>query len=302
MNRQEVDAIINCELCPRRCGVDRSLRRGFCQAPSAVKLALVSLHQWEEPCLVGECGAGTIFFSHCTMRCVFCQNHEISSNGFGIEVPVERLAQIFIEQQSRGAANIELVTPTHYIDPIIDALTLAKSRGLTLPVVWNSNGYELTSTLDRLNGLVDIYLPDLKYFDDRIAVEYSNAPHYFDHASQAIRTMFDQVGRPVFDGELMTRGVIVRHLVLPGHRRDSMAILDWLCQTFGDDIYISLMSQYTPMFRAESYKNLNRRLTTFEYQSVVDHALELGVKNCFVQTDSASSTDFVPNFDGSFII
>ena len=234
------------------------------------------------------------------MRCLFCQNHKISAEGFGIEVSVERLAQIFIEQQSRGAANIELVTPTHYTDQLIAALKIAKSNGLTLPVVWNSNGYELPSTIDRLNGLVDIYLPDLKYFDARLAVEYSSAPNYFEHASRAIRTMVEQIGRPVFDGEKMIRGVLVRHLILPNHRRDSMSILDWLYQTFGDDICISLMNQYTPMFRAESCKTLNRRLTTFEYQSVVDHAIELGITQCFVQTVGASSTEFVPHFDGRF--
>ena len=293
---------MECNLCPRRCGVDRSKAVGFCGAGSTVKLGLVSLHRWEEPCLVGSRGAGTIFFSHCTMRCVFCQNHEISADGFGLDVSIERLAEIFIEQQERGAANIELVTPTHYTDQIIDALTLARADGLTLPIVWNSNGYELPSTIERLKSFVDIWLPDLKYFDDRIAIEYSSAPNYFEHACRAIRAMFDQVGRPIFDGDQMKRGVIVRHLVLPNHRRAGMKIIDWLHQTFGDDIYISLMNQYTPMFRAERYKKINRRLTTFEYQSVVDYAVELGIKNCFIQTGGAASTEFVPIFDGSFIL
>ena len=292
---------INCNLCPRRCGADRTKSVGFCGAGSTVKLGLVSLHQWEEPCLVGSHGAGTVFFSHCTMRCVFCQNHEISAEGFGFDVTIERLSEIFIEQQERGAANIELVTPTHYTDQIIDALTLARADGLTLPIVWNSNGYELPSTIERLKNFVDIWLPDLKYFDERIAIEYSSAPNYFEQASRAIEAMFEQVGAPIFDGDQMKRGVIVRHLVLPNHRHDSMKIIDWLHKNFGDDIYISLMNQYTPMFRADRFKKINRRLTTFEYQSVVDHAVELGIKNCFVQTSGAASKEFVPTFDGRFI-
>lgn len=261
----------------------------------------MSLHQWEEPCLVGANGAGTVFFSHCTMRCVFCQNHEISAGGFGLEVSLERLAEIFLEQQSRGAANIELVTPTHYADRIIEAIGLARSRGLTLPIVWNSNGYERVETIERLRGIVDIYLPDLKYLDDRAAIEYSSAPRYFYYASRAIEAMVDQIGALKFDGELMTRGVIVRHLILPDRRKESMRLIDWLWNAFGDRIYISLMNQYTPMFRAEEFRSLRRRLTTFEYQSVIDHALELGVKNCFIQLGRTASTEFVPCFDGSSV-
>ena len=290
-----------CELCPRRCGVDRTKSFGYCRAGSEPKLGLVSLHQWEEPCLVGENGAGTVFFSHCTMNCMFCQNHEISAGGFGIEVSIGRLAEIFIEQQSRGAANIELVTPTHYTNQIIDAVSIAKKHGLTLPIVWNSNGYERVETIDRLRGVVDIYLPDLKYLDDRAAVEYSNAPRYFDYASRAISAMVEQIGRPVFDGDLMKRGVLVRHLILPNRRRESMKIVEWLYQNFGDDIYISLMNQYTPMFRAAEFGKLNRRLTTFEYQSVIDHALKLGVRNCFIQVGRTASKEFVPVFDGTGI-
>lgn len=236
------------------------------------------------------------------MRCAFCQNHEISAEGFGVEVSIERLAQIFIEQQSRGAANVELVTPTHYTDPIIDAVSIARARGLSIPVVWNSNGYERVSTVNRLKNVVDIFLPDLKYFDEQAAVEISDAPDYFCHASRAIEAMFNLVGAPIFEGDLMTRGVIVRHLILPNRRRDSIKIVDWLYKTFGDDIYISLMNQYTPMFRAELFPSLNRRLTTFEYQSVVDHALDIGVKNCFIQVGRTASTEFVPDFNGSLII
>ena len=261
----------------------------------------MSLHQWEEPCLVGENGAGTVFFSHCTMHCVFCQNHAISAGGFGIEVSIERLAEIFIEQQSRGAANIELVTPTHYADQIVEAVSIAKKHGLTLPIVWNSNGYESVETIERLRGSVDIYLPDLKYLDDRAAIEYSNAPRYFEHASRAIAAMFRQVGRAEFEDGLMKHGVLVRHLILPNRRRESMRIVEWLYENFGDDIYISLMNQYTPMYRAGEFRSISRRLTTFEYQSVVDHALEIGVKNCFIQLGRTASEEFVPVFDGTGI-
>ncbi|MBR1395975.1 MAG: radical SAM protein [Selenomonadaceae bacterium] len=289
-----------CNLCPRRCGVDRSKQLGLCGASDKVSIALVSLHQWEEPCLIGENGAGTIFFSHCNLKCCFCQNYEISHLGRGVEVGIDRLAEIFIEQQERGAANIELVTPTHYVPQIIEALDIAKSNGLQLPIVYNSNGYENVETLELMRGYVDIFLPDLKYFDDDIAIKYSNAPNYFDITSKAITKMLELVGNVQFDsnGQLQ-RGVIVRHLILPNHRHDSIKIIDWLYKNFGDAIYISLMNQYTPMFQASKYKKINRRLTTFEYNSVINHAIDIGVKNCYIQTGKTATKDFVPDFNCS---
>ena len=230
-----------CELCPRHCRVDRVKKLGFCGAGENLRVALVSLHKWEEPCLVGENGAGTIFFSHCNLKCVYCQNFSISHEGFGKEISIERLAEIFIEQQERGAANIELVTPTHYTDKICAAIDIAKTCGLALPIVWNSNAYENTETLENLRGRVDIFLPDLKYFDDEPAKTFSNAPNYFSIATAAIKKMFELVGNPKFDGDKMIHGVIVRHLILPNYRRDSMKIIDWLYETFGDEIFISLM-------------------------------------------------------------
>lgn len=286
-----------CQLCPRLCRVDRVNQFGFCGAEENLRVALVSLHKWEEPCLVGENGAGTIFFSHCNLKCVYCQNFSISHGGFGKKISIERLAEIFIEQQQRGAANIELVTPTHYADKICAAIDIAKSRGLTLPIVWNSNAYENISTLELLRGRVDIFLPDLKYFDDEPAKTFSNAPNYFNVASAAIEKMFELVGSPKFDGDKMIRGVIVRHLVLPNFRRDSIKIVDWLCETFGDEIFISLMNQYTPIFRAGDFKKISRALTTFEYQSVVDYAAKLGVKNCFIQLGKTADKNFIPNFN-----
>ena len=286
-----------CELCPRRCNVDRVNQLGFCRAGKNLRVALVSLHKWEEPCLVGSNGAGTIFFSHCNLKCVFCQNFSISHGGFGAEISIERLAEIFIEQQERGAANIELVTPTHYTDKICAAIDIAKTRGLTLPIVWNSNAYENLETLELLRGRVDIFLPDLKYFDDELARTFSNAPNYFAVASAAIKKMFELVGTPKFYGDKMIRGVIVRHLILPNCRRDSIKLVDWLYENFGDDIFISLMNQYTPVFRAGDFKKISRPLTTFEYQSVVDHAAKLGIKNCFIQLGKTADKKFIPNFN-----
>ena len=286
-----------CELCPRRCRVDRVNRLGFCSAGENLRVALVSLHKWEEPCLIGKNGAGTIFFSHCNLKCVYCQNFSISHEGFGAEISVKRLAEIFIEQQRRGAANIELVTPTHYADKICAAIDIAKARGLTLPIVWNSNAYENLETLENLRGRVDIFLPDLKYFDDVPAKIFSNAPNYFSIAADAVKKMFELVGSAQIAGGLMTRGVIVRHLILPNFRRDSIKIVDWLYKTFGDEIFISLMNQYTPIYRAADFKKISRPLTTFEYESVLNHAEKLGIKNCFVQIGKTADKNFIPNFN-----
>ena len=286
-----------CELCPRRCRVDRINKLGFCGASEKLRVALVSLHKWEEPCLVGENGAGTIFFSHCNLKCVYCQNFSISNEGYGAEISIERLAEIFIEQQKRGAANIELVTPTHYVPQICKAVDLAKSRGLNLPIVYNSNAYENIETLELLRGRVDIFLPDLKYFNDDAAVKFSNAPNYFKVATAAIKKMFELTGDAQIINGLMIRGVLVRHLILPNFRRDAIKIVDWLYKTFGDKIFISLMNQYTPIFKACEHKKINRRLTTFEYNSVVNYAADLGVKNCFIQVGKTSDEKFIPNFN-----
>ncbi len=289
-----------CELCPRRCRVNRTKETGFCGAGERAKVALVSLHPWEEPCLTGDRGAGTVFFSHCNLKCCFCQNHEISHSGKGIEVSDERLAEIFMEQQSRGAATLDLVTPTHYVPQILKALEIAKRNGFSLPVVYNSSAYETVETIESLKGSVNIFLPDMKYGNEKSALEYSKAPDYVATAKKAIYKMAEVTGPVQFDENgQMVRGVLVRHLVLPGHRQESMAILDWLWKNFGNDIYISLMNQYTPMFRAFEYKHLNRRLTTFEYESVADHARALGITQCYLQERRSASEEYVPRFDCS---
>ena len=289
---------MSCKLCPRNCNVNRKNFAGYCGATENIRVALVSLHKFEEPCISGKFGAGTIFFSHCNLKCVYCQNYKISSEGFGKNISVERLAEIFLEQQNRNAANIELVTPTHYTPQICRAIDIAKNRGLNIPIVCNTNAYENLSTLDLFKNRADIFLPDLKYFDDNLAKDFSNAPNYFSVATKAITKMFELVGENKFNSQgLMIRGVIVRHLVLPNCRHDSMKILDWLYKTFGDKIFISLMNQYTPIFRADKYKKISRRLTKFEYKSVVNHAIELGIKNCFIQTAGTVGENFIPNFN-----
>ena len=292
--------ITNCNLCPRRCGVNRTKRVGFCGAGEKVRIALVSLHQWEEPCLVGAKGAGTVFFSYCSLRCVYCQNHAISHGGQGVEVTTERLAEIFLEQQARGAATLDLVTPTHYVPQIIAALDIAKARGLTLPVVYNSSAYENVETIEALRGYVDVYLPDMKYMSAASGKEYSAAADYFAAASAAITRMVEQVGPVQFTADRqLRRGVLVRHMVLPGHRHESMDIVKWLWETFGKTVQVSLMNQYTPMYKAAEHKPLNRRLTTFEYDSVVDYALQLGMENAYIQERRSASAEFVPDFNGA---
>lgn len=250
--------------------------------------------------MTGENGAGTIFFSKCNLKCVFCQNYKISHEGCGEEISIERLAEIFIEQQGRGAANIELVTPVHYVPQICAAIDRAKGAGLKLPIVYNTNAYENLSTLDLLKGRVDIFLPDLKYFDETAAVTFSAAPNYFAVATAAVAKMFELVGEVKFCATgLMKSGVIVRHLILPNFRRDAIKILDWLYENFGNRIYYSLMNQYTPIFRAGEFPKINRRLTTFEYKSVVNHAAAIGIENCYIQIGRTADEKFIPAFDNS---
>ena len=289
---------MKCEICPRRCGVDRNFKRGFCGESWNPRIALVSLHQWEEPCLIGENGAGTIFFSGCSLRCCYCQNREISQrHGFGIEVSTDRLAEIFLEQQNRGASNLDLVTPTHFVPAIIDAIEIARRHGLNLPIVYNSHGYENLETLEMLRGSIDIFLPDLKSG----AEEFSNAPNYFEVATRAIQKMFEIAGDLKFDplGNLK-RGMIIRHLILPNHRKESLKIVEWIAENFKDRVILSLMRQYTPM--PDVPKSIDRKLTSFEYDSVVNRALDLGLEKIFVQELESSSKNFIPTFNGENVI
>lgn len=287
-----------CMLCPRKCGVDRSVVTGFCGAGNEVIIARASLHKWEEPCISYKNGAGTVFFSGCNLHCCFCQNNKISNELFGKIISDEKLADIFLSLQDMGADNIDLVTPTHFINNIINALDKVKHK-LSIPVVYNCGGYELVDTIKKLNGYIDIYLPDIKYFSPDISAKYSNAPDYFEAASDAVLAMISQVGKLCFndEGGLM-KGTVIRHMVLPSHRHDSIDIMDWIAEnTSSNDVLVSIMNQYTPFdFISDEYPELKRRITKMEYNSVVDHAAELGI-NGFSQQKSSASEEYVPVFD-----
>jgi len=294
-----MNMLSSCKLCPKNCGVNRLKGElGFCRAGNTVKVARASLHHWEEPCISGTKGSGTVFFSNCNLKCVFCQNHEISTHGAGMEVSIDRLSNIFLEQQARGAHNINLVTPTHYAPQIIEAVKLAKEKGLVLPILYNTNSYENVETIKALRGIVDIYLPDLKYFDDKYSIKYSNAPAYFAAATAAIKEMVAQVGEPIFNKEgLIEKGVIIRHLMLPGLLFDSKKIVDFIYNTFGNSVYLSLMNQFTPMHNTYEFKELNKPLNPKHYESLIDYCVELGVTNGFIQYGGTVSESFVPDFD-----
>lgn len=288
--------ISNCRLCPRQCGVDRTLLYGYCGGGSKIKVARASLHFWEEPCISGENGSGTVFFSGCTLKCCFCQNYKISAENFGKEISEERLAEIFLELQEQKAENINLVNPTHYVPFIIKALDIAKPE-LKIPVVYNSGGYESLETLKTLDGYVDIYLPDLKYKDAGISKKYSKAENYFEVATKAIKYMYEQVGELKYDGVILKKGLIIRHLVLPNNRQDSMKVLDWISENFDKDkILISIMSQYTPFYKSCEFPEINRRISTFEYNKVVEYARKLGLKG-FMQEKSSAKEEYTPDFD-----
>lgn len=279
------------------CGADRrNGKTGFCGASDKIKIARHALHFWEEPCISGTSGSGTVFFSNCTMKCVFCQNYSISTRNVGSDVSIEELAEIFIDLQNQGALNINLVTPTHYAPQIISALKTAKKLGLHIPIVYNTSGYERVETLKMLDGLIDIYMPDMKYFSDKYAVKYSTAPKYFKIASEAIAEMFRQTGAPVFENGIMKRGVLVRHLMLPGLLFDTKKIMDFLYKTYGDDIYISIMSQYTPLEQVKKYPELDRKLNPRHYEAMLDYCAQLGIKNAFIQEGEAALESFIPEF------
>ncbi len=357
--RGQSSQLHHCMLCHRKCGVDRLAgERGYCGQDARIYAARAALHFWEEPCISGTGGSGAVFFSGCSMRCVFCQNHDIALGTRGLEITPARLSEIFLQLQNQGAHNINLVTPTHFIPQIVSALERAKSHGLTLPIVYNTGSYETSEALQMLDGLIDVYLPDFKYWDPQIAQRYANAPHYRKYASAAIAEMYRQVGDPQFiplssipasdatahlaadgtasrnkadrtdpdapisgqseadeasqspyaasssDGDadisessLMTRGMIVRHLLLPGCSEDSMQILRYLHETYGNRIYISIMNQYTPVAPLSEYPELQRKVTDAEYDRVVDYCIDLGMEQAFIQDGEAAAESFIPEFN-----
>lgn len=291
----------NCTLCPRRCGANRENGQiGFCGADNQIKIARCDLHFWEEPCISGKNGSGTVFFSHCPMRCVYCQNHKISHLGVGKVISTKELADCFLSLAQKGANNINLVTPTHYVPQIVEAVALAKKQGLKLPIIYNSSGYESIETIKLLDGTVDVYLPDLKYFDDRYAIRYSGAKNYFEIASRAIFEMFSQVGKCVFDKNgIIKKGVIVRHLMLPHLLFDSKKVIDYLFKAYGDDIFISIMNQYTPVATLpKDFPELNKKISEEYYNTLVDYAVGLGVKNAYIQEGDTAKESFIPEFFG----
>lgn len=288
-----------CSICPRMCGTDRAAgQKGFCGGGNLVRVARAALHFWEEPCISGESGSGTVFFSGCTMRCVFCQNKEISRGEAGREITVDRLAEIYLELAAKGANNINLVTPMHYAPQITAALDIARKNGLTLPIVWNTGGWERRESVAAVRDYADIWLSDFKYFDSSLGESLSKAPNYFSVAAAALDQMVKQTCKPVFDeNDMMRRGVIVRHLMLPGHLDDTKNVLRFLYENYGDSIWISIMNQYTPMCSDPRFPELSRTVSDEEYNEAIDFACELGIENAFVQEGGTVGESFIPPFD-----
>lgn len=293
----EID-LSSCTLCPHMCKINRNNGKiGRCKSSANVKIALSSLHHFEEPCISGKNGSGTVFFSNCNLSCVFCQNYKISQQGLGHEISIDELANIFLEQQEKGAENINLVTPTMYVPQIIEALKIAKKKGLHLPIIYNSNGYENVETIKLLNGYIDVYLPDLKYFDNDLAKKYSGINNYFEYATKAICEMYFQVGLPKFDENgLIKKGIIIRHLVLPNHIDNSKKVLLWIEENMPKDIYISLMAQYFPTHKAKDIEDLNRKLTVDEFNEIKNYLDELNLYNGYFQELGEHEEEYVPNF------
>lgn len=289
-----------CTLCPRMCGADRHTGTGFCGLGDSLKIARAALHQWEEPCISGKNGSGTVFFSGCTLKCVYCQNYSLSHENFGKEISVLRLSEIFLELQEKGAHNINLVTATQYLPSVLPALDKVKNR-LKIPVIYNCGGYERTDTLKELEGYIDIYLPDLKYYDNRLSEKYSGASDYFEKASNAVKEMIRQTGGLTWNREdpgLLSKGVIIRHMVLPGAKEDSIRLLRWIQDSLPKDSFlVSIMSQYTPFYQSARFPEINRRITTYEYEKVLDTALELGLTSGYRQQKSSAKEEYTPPFD-----
>ena len=290
-----MNTLKKCDLCPRNCLVNRYENVGYCRAKAKLKIALASIHMWEEPVISGRDGSGTIFFSHCNLGCIFCQNYKIR-NGYGKEITIKRFSEICLELQSRGANNINLVTPTHYVPLIRKGLIQAKNRGLIIPIVYNTSSYENEATIESMKGLVDVYLADLKYYDDSYAKKYSNCNNYFEVATKAIGKMIEQVGSPIIHNGLMKRGVIVRVLLLPGLLEDAKKIIKYLYETYHDNIYISIMNQYTPVDKYV-YEELNNKVAESVYDELVNFAYDIGVRNAFIQEGETQKDSFIPNFN-----
>lgn len=293
-----MDILESCKMCPHECKVNRlNGNIGRCRSTDKIKIALVSLHQYEEPCISGKNGSGTIFFSNCNLSCMYCQNYEISQEGKGFEISIEELAKIMLEQQNKGAHNINLVTPTMYAVQIIEAIKIAKGKGLNIPILYNTNGYESVETINMLNGYIDVYMPDLKYYSDDIAKKYSNVDKYFMVTTKAIKKMISQVGYPIFDEEgMIKKGVIIRHLVLPNHMQNTKNILKWIKENLSDRVYVSVMAQYFPTYKAKEDLLLNRKINKKEYKQIETFLYTLDLKNGYMQELGEHEEEYVPDF------
>lgn len=294
-----MEELKSCNICPHKCGVNRlNGIKGRCKSDNKIKIALASVHNYEEPCISGKNGSGTVFFSNCNLNCIYCQNYEISQLGKGKEITIEHLAQIFIKQQEKNVNNINLVTPTMYVPQIIEAIKIARKKGLNIPIIYNSNGYENVETIKKLNGYIDIYLPDLKYYSNEIAKKYSKIDNYFETAISAIKEMQKQVGNPIFNEEgIIQKGVIIRHLILPHHLLNTKNILKYVKENFDENTYISIMAQYFPTYKAKEDKLINRKLTKKEYKEIENYLYLLNLKNGYIQELGEHEEEYVPNFD-----
>lgn len=286
-----------CTICPHNCKINRTKNPGRCKSTDKIKIALYSIHNFEEPCISGEKGSGTIFFSNCNMNCVFCQNYEISQLGRGKEITIEELANVMIKQQERNVQNINLVTPTSYALHIVEAIKIARKKGLKIPIVYNTNGYESVETLKLLEGYVDIYLPDLKYYYDDLAKKYSKVDNYFEIATKTIQEMYRQVGAPVLDENgVMKKGLMIRHLILPNEVQNSKKVLKWIKENIDSNVYVSIMAQYFPTYKAKEDKYLNRKLTTKEYSEIEQYLYLLNIENGYMQDLGKHEEEYVPDF------
>ena len=294
-----IELLQKCEICPHKCKIDRTKNQvGICKSKDNVKLALASIHNFEEPCISGRNGSGTVFFSNCNLSCEFCQNYEISQQGLGKEISIERLAEIFIEQQLRGADNINLVSPTSYAVQIIEAIKIAKNNGLKIPIIYNTNGYENIETLKLLEGYIDIYLPDLKYAENDLAKKYSKIENYFEIATSAIKEMYRQVGKNEYDENgIIKAGIIIRHLILPNHTENSKKVLKWIAENMPKNITVSVMAQYFPTYKAKEIKDINRKITKYEYQKIENYLYSLDLENGYIQEMGNNEEIYVPKWE-----
>ena len=293
-----VELLEKCEICPHKCEIDRTKNQiGRCKAKDTVKVAMASIHNFEEPCISGGNGSGTVFFSNCNLSCDFCQNYEISQQGFGKEITIERLSEIFLEQQLRGANNINLVSPTSYAIQIIEAIKIAKTKGLNIPIIYNTNGYENIETIKLLDGYIDVYLPDLKYAENELAEKYSKIKNYFEIATNAVLEMYRQVGENKYDNGLIKKGMIIRHLILPNHTENSKKVLKWISENMPKNITVSVMAQYFPTYKAKEVKDINRKITKHEYEKIENYLYSLDLEKGYIQEMGKHEEEYVPKWE-----